>query len=282
MKDLFDNDWETWAVVLISLAVGYGLYRVLKFFLKRYLDKQSEKLNSTSTHYYFLYNSLGFICILITLIIIFLNIPELKELGVGLLTSAGIFAAILGFASQAAFSNIVSGIFIIFFKPFRVGDILKIEPNHLGEIEDITLRHTVLRDFENKRYIIPNSLISSQILHNYSITDERIASLMVFGVAYDTNVDLAMKIIKEEAIKHPLTIDNRKEKEIAEGVEIVDVRMVEWADSAVKIRLKVWAWDAENAFLLRTELWKIIFDRFKEEKIEIPYPHHTVVMKQPS
>lgn len=277
---MLDKGWEIWAIVLLSLALGYGLYRLLKFFLKRYLDKQSAKLNSTSTHYYFLYNSLGFICILIALIVIFLNIPELKEIGFGLLTSAGIFAAILGFASQAAFSNIVSGIFIIFFKPFRVGDILKIEPNHLGEIEDITLRHTVLRDFENKRFIIPNSLISSQILHNYSITDERIASLMVFGVAYDADVDLAMKIIEEEALKHPLCIDNRKEIEIANGEGIVDVRMVEWADSAVKIRLKVWAWDAESAFLLRTELLKIVFDRFKQEKIEIPYPHHTVVMKQ--
>ncbi len=281
MKDIFGKGWEIWTIVLVSIALGYVLYRLLKFFLKRYLEKQSARLNSTSTQYYFLYNSLGFICILISVIAIFLNIPELKEVGLGLLTSAGIFAAILGFASQAAFSNIVSGIFIVFFKPFRVGDILKIEPSHLGIIEDITLRHTVLRDYENKRYIIPNSLISSQILHNYSITDERIASLMIFGVAYDTDVDLAIKIIKEEAIKHPLSIDNRTEKELSEGDEMVDVRMVEWADSAVKIRLKVWAWDAENAYVLKTELLKLIFDRFKAEKIEIPYPHHTVIMKQP-
>jgi small-conductance mechanosensitive channel len=281
MKNWFEKDWEIGAIVAVSLVVGYAIYRILKFFLKRYLEKQTERLNSTSTHYYFLYNSLGFICILISVIVIFLNIPELKEVGMGLLTSAGIFAAILGFASQAAFSNIVSGIFIVFFKPFRVGDILKIEPNNLGEIEDITLRHTVLRDFENKRFIIPNSLISSQVLHNYSITDERIASLMVFGVAYDADVDLAMEIIKEEAMKHPFTIDNRTKIEIEEGREIVDVRMVEWADSAVKIRLKVWAWDAENAFLQKTELWKLVFDRFKAEKIEIPYPHHTVIMKQP-
>lgn len=281
MNSFFDKGWELWLIVLVSLVVGYIVYRGLKFLLKRYLEKQTDKLNSQSTHYFFLYNSLGFICFLITIIFIFLNIPELKELGVGLLTSAGIFAAIVGFASQAAFSNIVSGMFIVFFKPFRVGDILKIEPDYLGYIEDITLRHTVLRDFENKRFIIPNSLISSEILHNYSITDERIANRIVFGVAYDADVDLAMKVIMEEAKKHPLTIDNRTEKEKQEGEDFVDVRMVEWADSSVQIRLKVWAWDAENAYIMKTELLKNIFDRFKAEKIEIPYPHRTVVMKQP-
>lgn len=279
MKSFFQQDWPIGLSILFSIAIGYILYVVLKFFLKRYLEKQAVKLNSKNTRYFFLYNSLGFICILVSITAIFLNIPELKKIGLGLLTSAGIFAAIIGFASQAAFSNIISGIFIVLFKPFRVGDILRLEPNYLGEIEDITLRHTILRDFENKRYIIPNSLISSQVLHNYSITDERISNLLIFGVAYDADVDLAMKIIQDEAEKHRFCFDNRTQEEIETGVRKTDVRMVEWADSAVKLRLKVWATDVESGFVMKTELLKIIFDKFKEANIEIPYPHQTIVMK---
>lgn len=280
MISFLEQDWPIGLSILFSIAIGYILYVILKFFLKRFLEKQAEKLNAKNTRYFFLYNSLGFICILVSITAIFLNIPELKKVGLGLLTSAGIFAAIIGFASQAAFSNIISGIFIVLFKPFRVGDVLRMEPTYLGEIEDITLRHTILRDFENKRYIIPNSLISSQVLHNYSITDERISNLIVFGVAYDADVDLAMKIIQEEAEKHRFCFDNRTEEEIESGELKTDIRMVEWADSAVKLRLKVWAVDVESAFVMKTELLKIIFDKFKEAGIEIPYPHQTIVMKR--
>jgi len=71
-----------------------------------------------------------------------------------MLAGAGILAVAVGFASQAALSNIISGVFVVIFKPFRVGDRLKI--NELtGVVEDITLRHTVIRDLENKRIIIP-------------------------------------------------------------------------------------------------------------------------------
>lgn len=272
--------WATIISVLISILAGYILYRILKFFLKRYLDKQDLKLTASNTRFFFLYNSLGFICILLAVTSMLLNIPELKKVGLGLLTSAGIFAAIIGFASQAAFSNIISGIFIVLFKPFRVGDIIKLENSYIGEIEDITLRHTILLDFENKRYVIPNSLISSQIIHNYSISDERISNLIIFGVAYDSDVDLAMAIIKQEAEKHPLCLDRRTDEEIEAGKEKTDVRMIEWSESSVNIRLKVWALDPESAFVLKTELLKIVFDRFKAEGIEIPYPHRTIVMKK--
>ena len=74
--------------------------------------------------------------------LIFYSIPPLKEIGITLLASAGIFAAILGLASQQAFSNIISGIFIVVFKPFRVGDNIEIN-NNRGIVEDVTLRHTI-------------------------------------------------------------------------------------------------------------------------------------------
>ena len=124
-----------------------------------------------------------------------MTIPKLKSLGVTIFAGAGILAAIIGFASQAAFSNIVSGIFIVIFKPFRVGDIVKISNLYSGIVEDITLRHTVISDFENKRLIIPNSVISAETIHNSNILDNKICNHIWYGISYDSDVDLATSII---------------------------------------------------------------------------------------
>ena len=85
------------------------------------------------------------------------SIPSLKNLGTALFAGAGVMAAVKGFASQAAFSNIISGVFVILFKPFRVGDIVQLTNGLKGKVTDITFRHTVIKDYENRRIIIPNS-----------------------------------------------------------------------------------------------------------------------------
>lgn len=93
----------------------------------------------------------------------------LRTVATSLLAGAGILAVAVGFASQQALSNIVSGIMIVIFKPFRVNDRLNIGTTFNGIVEDITLRHTVIRDFENKRIIVPNMVISQECLEcNYA------------------------------------------------------------------------------------------------------------------
>lgn len=92
------------------------------------------------------------------------------------MAGAGILAAVLGFASQTAFSNIMNGIMIVVFKPFRIGDIIEVDRQdaYMGVVADITLRHTVIQNFENKRVIIPNSVISTQIIVNRDIADQKV------------------------------------------------------------------------------------------------------------
>lgn len=94
-------------------------------------------------------------------------------MGATLFAGAGIFAAIIALASQQALSNIISGIFIVISKPFRVGDYIELSILHRGTVEDITLRHTVIRDIQNNRIIVPNSKINSETIVNYHLNDER-------------------------------------------------------------------------------------------------------------
>ena len=196
------------------------------------------------------------------------------------MASAGIATAVLAFASQAALSNIISGVFIVIFKPFRVDDIIRLDDTKSGVVEDITLRHTVIKDFQNQRIIVPNSVISAQTIVNAHIGDSRFKRQVFFGISYDSNIDLAFKIMTEEAEKHPLCIDGRKPEELEVDWPVVKCRVIGFGDSSVNLRMDVWSASPEESWELFCDLNKSIKERFDAEGIEIPFPYRTVVYKK--
>jgi small-conductance mechanosensitive channel len=166
----------------------------------------------------------------------------------------------------------------VIFKPFRVDDIIEVG-EFMGEVEDITLRHTIIRDFENRRVIIPNSNISAENIKNSSITDQRINKRIFFGISYDSDIELATKIIREEAEKHPSCQEWRTSKQIEQGEPKVYIRLVSFGDSSVNLRANVWAAGPIEAFEMECDLNKSVKKRFDAEGIEIPFPHRTLVYK---
>ena len=102
---------------------------------------------------------------------------------------------------------------------------------------------------------------------------------MIFSISYDSDIDKAIKIIQEEAINHPLLIDNRKEEEIAEGMPIVNVRVIDLSDFSIDLKAYVWSTDNDAAFSLKCDLLKTVKHRFDNEGIEIPFPYRTLVYK---
>ncbi|KYG84943.1 mechanosensitive ion channel protein MscS [Roseivirga seohaensis] len=282
--DLFSNITEHPLLNNLILAatvfvIAHALLRMIRVIMNKFINKSSEDLRVDPTKYKFLKNAMNFLVYMGALIIIFLSIPELEDIGLGLFASAGVFAAILGFASQAAFSNIISGIFLVIFKPFRVDDIIKVNNIYHGTVEDINLRHTVIRDFENRRLIIPNSVIGNETIQNFNIVDSKIKNFIMFGISYDSNLDLAIRIIQEEAMKHPYFLDNRTNEELESGQSAVLVRLVEFGDSSINLRAQVWSADPSKAFDLKCDIYKSIKARFDKEGIEIPFPHRTIVYK---
>ena len=165
--------------ILITTVVTVVLRKVLNIFISKY----AEILETDPTNFSFLKNSIGFIVYTAGLIFIFHKIPYLKSLGTGLFAGAGVVAVVVGFASQKAFSNIISGIFILIFKPFKISDIVELESGNKGIVEEITLKHTIIKDYENRRIIIPNSIISEQTIINSSIQDEDIRKHVFFSIS---------------------------------------------------------------------------------------------------
>ncbi|MCB0821439.1 MAG: mechanosensitive ion channel family protein [Bacteroidales bacterium] len=281
MREFIDWDIFKYVVLvvgtfLVALLASIILRKLTNVFIKKY----SSIIKSDPTNFSFLKNALPYIIFSIAIIFIFLKIPFLKSLGTALFAGAGIFAAIVGFASQKAFANIISGIFILIFKPFRVGDTLEISNARKGTVEEITLRHTIIKDYENRRVIIPNNQISDDILINSSIADESIRKFVEFSISYDADMDKAMKIIQEEAEKHPNFMDNRTSEEKQTGEPAVLVRVVGHGDFSINLRAYVWTASNDLAFALYTDLLYSVKKRFDHEGIEIPFPYRTIVFKK--
>ena len=262
-------------ILLIALVVG----RVIRFVIGRFFRRNALKLNVDPTRYNFFKNAVDFIVFLVAIIVIFRSIPSLRMFGTTLLTGAGILAAIVGFASQQAFSNIISGIFLVIFKPFSVGDRVRIGTLYTGDVEDITLRHVVIKDFENRRIVIPNSVISNETIVNSTITDEKVCMFVEFNISFESNIDQALKVMQEATTVHPLCIDNRTEEEKEKGEPKVVMRVIEITDFSVKLRAYAWARTPSEGFDLKCDLIKQIKERFDKNNIEIPYPHRTVISR---
>lgn len=279
----FFSDYKIWGWIVLKIIFicisAVILVRLVRFSLDRFINQSSLLIRSDPTKFRFLKHAASLVIFTFATISIIYTIPSLHDLAISLFAGAGIFAAFLGFASQQAFSNIVSGIFIVIFQPFRVGDFIKIGDDVLGTVEDITLRHTVINNLENRRIIMPNSSISTQTITNSSITDEKCCRFMEFNISFESDVDLAMQIMQEEANKHPDLLDNRTDEEKEKQENPVRVRVTELLETGVRIRAWVWTKDSPTAFVIKCDLNYAIKKRFDEAGIEIPYPHRTLVYK---
>ena len=128
------------------ILITWLLSRILRFFVILYL-KRSKKPGFSKTSAQFFKNSIKFLLGIIALVVIVFNIPALRDKATLIFSGAGILAAIIGFAAQSALSNLIAGAFIVIFKPFRVGDYIKLDDRRTGIVEDINLRHTTINNF---------------------------------------------------------------------------------------------------------------------------------------
>ncbi|MEQ8324336.1 MAG: mechanosensitive ion channel family protein [Vicingaceae bacterium] len=272
-------DWKTLVVISLTLVSAIILTRVFRWLIVKTIEGDSLDINVDPTRYKFFKNAISLLIWMIAIGLIISEIPRLRNFALTLFAGAGILVAILGFAAQAAFANIVGGVFIVMFKPFRVGDMIKVGSLPYGIVEDITLRHTIITNFENKRIIIPNSVVNSETVINDSISDERVCRWIEFGISYDSDVDLATRIIQEESIKHPQCIDMRNAEQKKSKAPQVEVRLMSFGDFSVNLRAYVWLRDPLQAIRTHSDINKAVKKRFDAEGIEIPFPYRTIVYK---
>ena len=271
------------AFIGIYIVLIYALLMALVYMERRLFKKiieRREKQSTDKTNLIFLRNIVIYTTYCIGFLSMVNQIPGMQQLSKTLLTGAGILAAAVGFGSQQAISNIVSGIFMVLFKPFRVGDHIDLGGDNKGTVVDISLRHTTIKNNENKMIIVPNSVLNNQSIVNSSIVHAATCAFVHVGIGYGSDINKAIALIQEEALKHPLLIDNRSKTDKKNNVPQVIVRVIDWGSSSLNLRVLAWAANVDDAFVLKCDLLKSIKERFDREGIEIPYPYTNVIMKK--
>lgn len=198
------------------------------------------------------------------------------KFSVTLLSGLGIGSVVLGLAAQESLKDFFGSFALVIGDAFEVGDFIECSNQGVsGTVEDITMRHTIIRTINNRRVIIPNSQMNSYTIENFNYSDNENMKLVDFAISYESDVDKAMNIIKEEMNKmyHP----NPKGKN--KDVEFPKVRVASLNDSSISIKAWVWGKDNGDTFENMYKLNYIIKKRFDKEGIEIPYPHVVTIKK---
>jgi len=183
-----------------------------------------------------------------------------------ILTSLATIAAAatlaIGFAMQDVIANFVAGVFIFTDRPFRIGDWIEWDGNE-GVVEDISLRVTRVKTFDNELLTVPNSVLTNGVIKN-PVAEDTLRLQFLFGIGYDDDIEQATDIIVEEAEKHDGIMDD----------PAPSVRLTELADSYVGLKSRIWIADPSRSDFVKTrgEYVTAVKNRFDEAGIDIPYP----------
>ena len=180
------------------------------------------------------------------------------------IAAAGTLA--VGFALQDVIKNFVAGVFIYTDRPFKIGDWIEWDGNS-GVVEDISLRVTRVRTFDNELLTVPNSTLTDDVLKN-PVANERLRLQFMFGISYDDDIDTATDIIIEEGEAHEGIMNEPG----------VTVRLAELGDSYVGLKSRFWIDDPSRSDFvkIRSEYVQTVKERFDDEGIDIPYPVRTL------
>ncbi|PSP94102.1 mechanosensitive ion channel protein [Halobacteriales archaeon QS_4_62_28] len=209
---------------------------------------------------------------LVSIVIVFVGIAVafgVAQYGDFLQSLATIAAAAtlaIGLAMQDVLENFVAGVFIFTDRPFRVGDWIEWDGN-AGVVEDISLRVSRVRTFDNELLTVPNSQLTDDVIKN-PVAKDQLRLKFVFGIGYDDDIDTATEIILEEADNHEEILDD----------PAPSVRLVELGDSSVGLQSRIWISNPSRADFVKTrgEYVTAVKQRFDAEDINIPYPNRTV------
>jgi len=196
-------------------------------------------------------------------------VPALSGLGAASLTSISLITIVVGLAAQNTLGNLVAGISLLLYRPFSLGDrlqVMAITGLETGTVESLTLGYTLLRTDDNRRLVIPNSLMASQTNINLTTNDPRVICSVLVGLGSNADIDKARAILLELAGKNPRV------------KQICGCPLMQLNGSGVVLSLDAWCADALAAINFRSDLLESVAKRFLLENIAISMPQSMVVM----
>ena len=193
------------------------------------------------------------------LILFLLQFESVRSIGAGLLASAGVAGIVIGMAAQNTLSNIVAGISISFAQPIRLNDAVIFE-NDWGWVEEISLMHTIIRTWDNRRIIVPNNILASKVIQNWTIKDPSLLGIVMMYVDYTCDIENLRKWVKEIVKESTYSTEER----------VAVVQVVDFTEKTMVVRILGKGPDSPNTWNLRCEIREKLIKKFKEAGLPLP------------
>ena len=155
------------------------------------------------------------------------------------------------------------------------------ENGAFGTVEDINLRHTTILTFENRRLLIPNSILSTERILNSSIRDESTCEFIEFELSLGVDVDLAMRLLQRQAMLHPDRIPGPVANSMENQEDAITVRLVKVHEGTITLRAYVWALDPVTARRMHYDMNHAMLKVFPANGIAFALPVRQVVQVAP-
>ncbi|GAB5522162.1 MAG: hypothetical protein Roseis2KO_00340 [Roseivirga sp.] len=247
--------FDLFRAVFFLALLAYLSGKFKSVFVKQILSKYSDDIGVSQ--------SIGTIIQYVLLIIGGLIVIQNSGINLGSLNVlAGALGVGIGFGLQNIANNFISGLIILFERPVKVGDRIDVG-SITGDVIKISSRATTINTNDNISIIIPNADVINKQVVNWSHNDRNVRFGIPVGVAYKEDPAVIKKILTEVASAHPGVLKK----------PAPEVLFVQYGDSSLDFDLKVWTNRyTDRPIVLKSELYYRIFQKFKEQNIEIPYP----------
>ena len=261
------------ARVLIFGSILFWLGRISNDTGKEYIRKQENLEVGTREVFAKLFEiGLFFIIFILLLQVMGISLTALAVFG-------GALGVGLGFGLQAIASNFISGLIILLDRSLTAGDFIELEDGRSGTIRALNMRSTILETFDGKDIVVPNETFVTSSFVNWTHADVKQRYDIEFQVAYDTDMEKLVKVLKEVVASHPQVLSGDK----ATKEEQPDAEISGFGDSGVDILIEYWMQgvdDGENR--VGADLNMMIWKALKENNIHFPFPQREVRILNPS
>ena len=263
-----------WLDILIENLPNFVLAILLLFFtiflaktLKKLSERYISKLGTNETISRFL-SQLIFLAILVFGIMLALSVMDLSKTVSSILAGLGIIGLALGFAFQDTAANFISGIYITFNQPYKIGDIIQTHEGHEGSVIDINLRVTKIKTYNGPIVYVPNRYLFQEAFTNFTEFTQRRVQIEC-GISYGEDLEQVEKIALESARNVSSRLQSEEPTLFWTG----------FGDSSINFTLNIWCkFSGSNLDFIpvRNEAIKALKNAFDKNDIMIPFPIRTL------
>ena len=256
----------------IIVIVGFISATVVLIQIVNLIFRRLERKNNAA-HLRFSRSVIKVFIIVMTIYALAQQFDMTKDMSTALLQSGSLVIAVATFAAQQALSNVISGFILAFSKPYNVNDKIRVSQGNSviaeGIVTDITLRHTIINQYNEESCIVPNSVMDSAVITNTNYT-ENIGNFMEITVGYDSDIPEAMKLMKQICAENVLTLNTMENKVFVKG----------YSADGVILKTTVWTKNLNDSFQACSEIRLALVQQYLKHGIEIPYQTVTVKSRE--